>query len=132
MLIMARPALCSDLWEIWQIIGWVLWIFKIAIPIIIIVFGMIDLGKAVVASKDDEIKKSVKSLVMRAIAGIIIFFVPTIIGVIFGIVGDFSEVEPEYDICRACITDPGSCESQAEKGCGELGGSWNAGKCTIN
>ena len=79
MLIMAKPMICSDLWEIWQIIGWVLWIFKIVIPVIIIVFGMIDLGKAVVASKDDEIKKSVKSLIMRAIAGIIMFFVPTIL-----------------------------------------------------
>ena len=78
MLIMA-PSICTSLSPIWQIIGWVLWVFKIVIPIVIIVFGMIDLGKAVVASKDDEIKKSVKSLVMRAIAGIIIFFTGTAI-----------------------------------------------------
>lgn len=111
MLIMAKPMICSDLWEIWQIIGWVLWIFKIVIPIIIILFGMIDLGKAVVASKDDEIKKSVKSLVMRAISGIIIFFIPTIVGLIFSIVNDFSEVKGEYDVCAACVTDPGGCET---------------------
>ena len=129
MLIMARPAICSDLWEVWQIIGWVLWIFKIVIPIVIILFGMIDLGKAVVASKDDEIKKSVKSLVMRAIAGVIIFFIPTIIGLIFGIVGDFSEVEAEYNICRSCITNPGGCEAAAQEGCTQLGGTWSDGTC---
>ena len=127
MLIMAKPMICSDLWEIWQIIGWVLWIFKIVIPIIIILFGMIDLGKAVVASKDDEIKKSVKSLVMRAIAGVIIFFIPTIIGLIFGIVNDFSEVEGEYNVCRECITNPGGCEEAANNYANSQNTSGNEG-----
>ena len=114
MLIMA-PSICSDLAPVWQIIGWVLWVFKIVIPIVIIVFGMIDLGKAVVASKDDEIKKSVKSLVMRAIAGIIIFFIPTLVGAIFGLVGQFrsEEYEAEYNICKECITHPGDSECQS-------------------
>ncbi len=106
MLIM-QPSICTDLAPIWQIVGWVLWVFKIVIPIIIIIFGMIDLGKAVVASKDDEIKKSVKSLVMRAVAGIIIFFIPLIVGVIFSLVGEFNQNRTEYDKCAACITNPG-------------------------
>ena len=117
MLIM-DPSFCSDLAPIWQIIGWVLWVFKIAIPIIIIVFGMIDLGKAVVASKDDEIKKSVKSLVMRAIAGIVIFFIPTLVGAIFSLVGEFGseEYQDEYGICSDCITHPGddACQTAVD------------------
>lgn len=108
MLIMAKPAVCSDLWQIWQIIGWVLTIFKIVIPIIIIIFGMIDLGKAVVASKDDEIKKSIKSLAMRAVAGIVIFFIPTLVGLIFNMVDSFQEVKGEYQVCADCITNPGT------------------------
>lgn len=107
MLIM-DPSICTSLAPIWQIIGWVLWVFKIVIPIVIIVFGMIDLGKAVVASKDDEIKKSVKSLVMRAIAGIIIFFIPTLVAAIFSLVGEFNDNRAEYDKCAICISDPGS------------------------
>ena len=106
MLIMA-PSICTSLSPIWQIIGWVLWVFKIVIPIVIIVFGMIDLGKAVVASKDDEIKKSVKSLVMRAIAGVIIFFIPTLVGAIFGLVGEFNDNRDEYNVCQQCISSPG-------------------------
>ena len=113
MLIM-DPSFCTDLAPIWQIVGWVLWVFKIAIPIIIIIFGMIDLGKAVVASKDDEIKKSVKSLVMRAIAGVIIFFIPTIIGAIFSLVAEFGsdEYKGEYNKSKAGTTDPGDTECQ--------------------
>lgn len=109
MLIMA-PSVCSSLAPVWQIVGWVLWVFKIVIPIIIIIFGMLDLGKAVVASKDDEIKKSVKQLALRAIAGIVIFFLPTLVGAVFGLVGEFSSdpYKAEYEICRKCITKPGS------------------------
>ena len=113
MFIMDTPSFCSSLAPIWQIVGWVLWVFKIAIPIIIIVFGMIDLGKAVVASKDDEIKKSVKSLVMRAIAGVVIFFIPILVGAIFSLVGEFrddEEYKNEYATCRYCIVDPGGDE----------------------
>lgn len=108
MLIMAAPHICSDLKEIWQVLGWVLWVFKIVIPILIIIFGMIDLGKAVVASKDDEIKKAVKSLAMRAIAGVIIFFIPTLVGAIFGILDGFDR-NGEYHVCEVCITHPSDC-----------------------
>lgn len=109
MLIMA-PNLCGgDMWQLWQVIGWVLWIFKIVIPILIIVFGMIDLGKAVVASKDDEIKKAMKSLAMRAVAGVVIFFIPAIVGLIFSIVDSFNAVKGTYDVCKNCIVSPTTC-----------------------
>jgi len=112
MLIMA-PNLCGgDMWQFWQVIGWVLWVFKIVIPVLIIVFGMIDLGKAVVASKDDEIKKAMKSLAMRAVAGVVIFFIPALVGVIFSMVDNFNkEVKGQYDMCKTCIVNPGQCEA---------------------
>lgn len=108
MLIMA-PSVCTDLSQVWQILGWVLFVFKIVIPILIIVFGMIDLGKAVVASKDDEIKKAIKSLAMRAVAGAVIFFIPTLVGLVFSLIGEFNEepIKSEYGVCRSCITNPG-------------------------
>ena len=48
---------CANTANIWQVVGYVLLAFKIVIPILLIIFGMLDLGKAVIASKDDEIKK---------------------------------------------------------------------------
>lgn len=97
---------CKDTAEIWQVVGKVLFIFKIVIPLLIIIFGMLDLGKAVVASKDDEIKKAIKSLAMRAIAGIVIFFIPTLVGVVFSIVDSFGDVESDYNTCKECIVHP--------------------------
>ena len=61
-------------------------IFQIGIPILLIVFGMIDLGKAVIASKEDEIKKAQGMLIKRAIYAVAVFFVVTIVTVLFGIV----------------------------------------------
>ena len=127
-MLLMDPSVCTDLAPVWQIIGWVLFFFKVAIPIIIILFGAIDLGKAVVASKDDEIKKSVKTLVMRAIAGIVIFFIPTIVGVIFSLVTEFtnSPYKSEYNVCKTCITSPLSCFEKAKDKCEDTSGrSWN-------
>ena len=46
---------------------------------------MIDLGKAVVAGKDDEIKKNQQLLVKRAISAVAVFFVVTLVTLVFGI-----------------------------------------------
>lgn len=125
MFIAAKAHVCTDLYQVWQILGWILTVFKIVIPVIIIIFGVIDLGKAVVASKDDEIKKSVKTLAIRAIAGIIIFFIPTLVGLIFNIVGSFNELKDEYAVCSYCINHPGKCQTQAGTRC--TGGAGNLG-----
>lgn len=57
-------------------------IIKIAVPILLIIFGMLDLGKAVVASKEDEIKKGQQLFIKRAISAIIVFFVIQIVQII--------------------------------------------------
>ena len=110
---------CADSANIWQVVGYLLLVFKIVIPIVLIILGMIDLGKAVVASKDDEIKKSMKTLLFRAIAAIAIFFIPTIIGLFMGLVSNFnsSGAESDFDICRKCIANPGKgkCAEFANK-----------------
>lgn len=101
---------CTELKSVWRLIGNILFIFKIAIPLLIIIFGAIDLGKAVVASKSDEIKNAAKSLMFRAIAGVFIFFIPTLVGFIFTLVDDWGDYKGEYEICATCISSPGKCK----------------------
>ncbi len=57
-------------------------IIKIAIPILLIIFGMLDLGKAVVASKEDEIKKGQQTFVKRLVAAVLVFFVVLIVQIV--------------------------------------------------
>ncbi len=101
---------CTETREIWVLVGNLLNIFKIVIPIILVIWGMIDMGKAVVGSKDDEIKKAAKSLMMRIIAGVIIFFIPTLVGFVFSIVDGFNgDIESDWSVCNECLTNPGDC-----------------------
>lgn len=60
-------------------------LIQIGIPILLIVLGTIDLGKAVVASKEDEIKNAQKMLVKRAIYAVAVFFVVTIVTLVFSL-----------------------------------------------
>lgn len=114
----AATGFCANTANIWQIVGYVLLVFKIAIPLLLIILGMMDLGKAVVASKSDEVSKSVKSLAFRAVAAVIVFLIPTLIGFIMGLVSDFrdSGAKADFDICRKCLTNPNGavCKSDAE------------------
>ena len=87
-------------------LGWVFFILKIAVPVILIIFGSIDFAKAVLASKDDEIKKSIKTLVMRAIAGVIIFFIPTILKFVVSIFDNDNVYNGTFGDCTKCMIDP--------------------------
>ena len=107
---------CANTANIWQVVGYVLMVFKIVIPILLIIWGMIDLGKAVIAAKDDEIKKATKSLAMRAISAIVIFFIPTLVSMIMGLIGSFSDVKEDWQVCRSCVTNPNDsdCKNRAD------------------
>ena len=102
---------CDGLQSTFIVIGHIVRIAKILIPIVIIGFGMIDFFKAVIGSKDDEIKKSLKSLIMRCIAGVCIFFLPAVIDLIFGWVDSWNgDYQKQYEDCFKCIWDVGSCQ----------------------
>lgn len=55
---------------------------RIIVPILIIVLGTLDFAKAVLAGKEDNMKKAQSTFVKRLIAGIIVFFVPLLVDVI--------------------------------------------------
>lgn len=82
-------SICSANSELVQILGVVktaLTIIQIAIPILLIVMGSIDLMKAVMAGKEDEIKKGQNTFVKRAIAAVIVFFIPLIVSLVMGLI----------------------------------------------
>ena len=107
----SSPNYCEGLKPTFVFIGHIIRLAKILIPIIIIIFGMLDFFKAITGSKDDEIRKSAKSLLFRALAGVCIFFLPAIIDFIFSLVDGWSnsEYESNYQSCFKCVWDVGSC-----------------------
>ena len=73
---------------------------QILIPIILIIYGSIDLVKAVYASKEDEIKKAQQTFVKRLVGSILIFFVFAIVKLVVSVVSKNSS--PIMD-CVDCI-----------------------------
>lgn len=83
---------CEGIGPIVQFIKHGVWpIIQIGIPILLILMGAIDLGKAVIASDDKAIKMATSSLIKRAIAAIAIFFVVTLVSLIFGWLGNVND-----------------------------------------
>lgn len=70
------------------VVSTVVMIIKIVVPILLIIFGMLDLAKAVIASKEDEIKKAQMIFVKRLIAGALVFFVFVIVKMLVSFVAD--------------------------------------------
>lgn len=61
-------------------------IIKIVVPIIVIVFSVLDFGKVVLSSDADEMKKAQAKLVKRLIIAVIIFFIPLFVNFILNMV----------------------------------------------
>ena len=96
---------CASTANIWQILGYVVNIIKIVIPLILIVLGMIDLGKAVISSDDKAINKAVTSLIKRFIAAVIMFFIPTIVSALFNALSVGDLTSDDANKCVQCVTD---------------------------
>ena len=101
---------CSNMKDLLRVVGWVLVILKFAIPILIIALGAFDFGKAVVAEKEDEIKKQTKRLIMRVVAGVLIFLLPNIIIFIFRVAAPgYEDNKDQFDVCEKCVLSPSQC-----------------------
>ena len=58
---------------------------------------------------DDDIKKAQSSFIKRLIAAVIVFFVPTITGLLFDVLETDPANTTESD-CFICILNPERCE----------------------
>lgn len=80
-------------------------IAQIAVPVILVILGMIDLGKGVMSQKEDEIKKGQKTFINRLILGAIIFFVVALVKLLVGIVVDNTGNRGNIIACIDCFVN---------------------------
>lgn len=72
---------CSDLFtpELLSLINEILGVTKIAVPIIVIAFGIIDFAQAVFSDKDDALKKAQSKFIKRLLLAVVFFLLPFIV-----------------------------------------------------
>lgn len=89
---------CKGLEPIIRILKELLKYVAILIPIALMLYGVLDLGKAVIASDEKEVKAATSRLIKRIVYAIVVFLVPSLISLIMGIVevgADPNETDPD-------------------------------------
>ena len=76
-------------------------IIQIAVPVLLVIFGMLDLFKGIYAQKEDEIKKGQQIFVKRLITAAIIFFVIIVVKLLISFVA--GEDEATIMNCANCF-----------------------------
>ena len=96
-----------------QITRTVYMILQIATPLIIILLGMIDLGKAVMAHKEDDIKKSQQTFVKRLLVGASVFLVFVLAKFVIGLVAPANDNTDMWN-CVDCFVSGDNCTTKEE------------------
>lgn len=114
----------SSIQPVWTLVGIIINIIMIGVPILLIIFGMVDLGKAVIASKEEEVKKATKLLGKRFLYAVGVFAVVWIVTFLFDAVSsamgsDNTEYkEYQWKYCWKCNIrnkgDQSACQSIAD------------------
>lgn len=73
-----------------KVVSIVYTIIQIAVPIVLVVMGSLDLLKGITAQKEDEIKKGQQIFIKRLIAAAIVFFTFVIVKFVISLVADAS------------------------------------------
>lgn len=102
-------------------------LIKILVPILLIVMGMIDFARAVMASDEKQMKESQSRFIRRILGAIIIFFVVAIVQFIFNLLSGTNDLSN----CLNCFVN-GKCKVAIveesvnyEDECKAQGGTWN-------
>ena len=63
-------------------------VIQVAVPIVLVIMGSLDLFKGIIAQKEDEMKKGTQIFIKRLISAVIIFFVFMIVKIVISLVSD--------------------------------------------
>ena len=120
MMLNSINSFCTNISPLIQLIGYFILIFKIFLPLILIVVITVDLAKVVVSKKPDELKGCLKIFVLKLGLCILIYFVPMIVMTFMSFVGQFEKIKNnaglDYNVCQTCMFEPNSevCEHAVE------------------
>lgn len=97
-----------DILRMFKIIGIIISIVKILVPIVLIFSAIARLTKVIISGKDDDMKKSVGGIIKSAIAGIIVFLLPSALNYVFTELVNFDD--SSYTACSTCLFDASNCK----------------------
>ena len=130
LLFMLDVVKCGDIeidYVVPKFISLIVNIIKILVPVIIIIFGIIDLFKASTANDEKVMKEAQKKLISRIIYAVLVFFVVAIVQFVFKTLANAGD-ESNATSCISCFIN-GDCDQAGTSGntSGTSGGSQTKG-----
>lgn len=86
--------------SLYGMIHQILSFIRILVPILLILLGSLDFGRAVLASDQDALKKAQSRFIKRAIAAIAVFFLPYFIELILDIIKNSIDIDVENCVIK--------------------------------
>lgn len=98
---------CADFAHTIRIGGYLVNFVKVLLPFIIMVKATISFISVVTSAKPEELKKKASKLGVSLGCAVAIFFIPTIVNIVFGFIAGFNDnITEDSKICSACIFEP--------------------------
>ncbi len=95
--------------QLFNFVATIVKLIKIAVPILLIIFGMIDFAKSVVAKNEDDVKKFRKQFLSRVISAVVVFAIVFIVQFAVNLI---SSVEDTTNEEGQTISDIWSCSKK--------------------
>ncbi len=99
-----EPCEDNNILKTFRLFGYLIVVAKVAVPFIIIAFGMVDISKAVTVGDHGTLMKQLKTMGMRILIGLLIFVLPTIV---YAVIENFVSSDVSSNLkCTKCLLKP--------------------------
>ena len=99
------PSEYEKLKPIFSILKGVVDLIKFFVPVLLILFGTLDLAKAVVAGKEEEMKKSQNMFIKRVIYAVSVFLVVTLVQFVMNFINENVELGKDVRNWISCYNE---------------------------
>lgn len=93
-----------------ELTSFIITVVQIAVPVILVILGTLDLFKGVTAGKEDEMKKGQAMFIKRLVLAAIIFFIVVISKFLISIIADTDKTN--IVDCIDCFIDSKTCKEE--------------------
>ncbi len=97
---------CENTIKAWQLGGYLMFILKILVPVLVIITGMVPFLDAVIKGDSKTVFGSFQSLFRKLFAALLVFFAPTIIASSIRLLINRDMVNDEVRACSICFEKP--------------------------
>ncbi len=101
--------------ELFNIVALIIRIIKIVVPVLLIIWGMLDFARSVVAKSEDDVKKYRKAFVQRLVSGILVFLIVVIVQLVVNLLAG---VEADSNNTNGTTNDTWACSKKFITGVG--------------